>query len=160
MCALHTKPFFLPVGIQNNQCPYRFSNPLNREIQALWSQNYDIILESGVDLEWGKKIRNSGMLPLLLIAVCPPDGGFGSRLRRFSSLAMALQSYTRVHGKKHTNRTEPRNAVAVVPTCAPGRAAMAALFSRLSFTWYPIAAPSCSFLFGILNPGTQNLMFS
>ena len=32
VCVLHTKPFFLPIDIQNNQCPYR-SNP--REIQAL-----------------------------------------------------------------------------------------------------------------------------
>ena len=33
--------FFLPVDIQHNQCPSRFFNPINREVQTLWSQNYD-----------------------------------------------------------------------------------------------------------------------
>ena len=32
------KPFFLPVGIQHNQCPCRFFNPT--EIQVTWSQTY------------------------------------------------------------------------------------------------------------------------
>ena len=27
VCVLHIKPFFLPVDIQHNQCPCRFSNP-------------------------------------------------------------------------------------------------------------------------------------
>ena len=30
VCVLHIKPFFLPVGIQHNQCPCRFFNPINR----------------------------------------------------------------------------------------------------------------------------------
>ena len=38
MCVLHIKPFFLPIGIQHNQCPCRFFNP--GEMQAPWSQNY------------------------------------------------------------------------------------------------------------------------
>ena len=38
LCVLHSKPFFLPVGILRNQSPYRFFNP--REIQVLCSQNY------------------------------------------------------------------------------------------------------------------------
>ena len=44
-------------------------------------------------------------------ASCAPDELFGSRLPRCSCLDMAQQS----HCKKHTNRTEPRNAVPVVP---------------------------------------------
>ncbi|MEP2595777.1 MAG: hypothetical protein ABJI92_18985, partial [Kangiellaceae bacterium] len=40
VCVLHLKPSFLPVDIQHNQCPCRFFNP--REIQVNWSQNYTI----------------------------------------------------------------------------------------------------------------------
>ena len=38
VCVLHMNPFFLPIDIQQNQCPCRLSNP--REIQEMWSQNY------------------------------------------------------------------------------------------------------------------------
>ena len=38
VCVLDIKPSFLPVDIQQNQCPGRFFNPIinNREIQVVW----------------------------------------------------------------------------------------------------------------------------
>ena len=40
VCVLHIKPVFLPVDIQNIQCPCRFVI-LERDKQALWPQNHD-----------------------------------------------------------------------------------------------------------------------
>ena len=35
VCVLHIKPFFLPVDIQHNQCPWRFFNPVIEEIYIM-----------------------------------------------------------------------------------------------------------------------------
>ena len=64
---------------------------------------------------------------------------------------MALYSYN----EKHINRTEPTNAVPVVPFCDSGRAAATGLFGCLPFARKLPRASSCYFCFGLSNPGKQ-----
>ena len=51
-------PFFLPVDIQHNRCECRFFNPINKEIQVMWSQSYatEILYWGGINfimtLKW------------------------------------------------------------------------------------------------------------
>ena len=39
--CLHIKPFFVLTDIQPNQVSALILHPINREVQALWSQSYD-----------------------------------------------------------------------------------------------------------------------
>ena len=76
---------------------------------------YDVVLESGVDLDWEKtKPGTAGCCCLLQLELAP--GVLGSRLPLCSCLAMAQQSYR----KKYTNEAEPRGAVQAAPIAALG----------------------------------------